>query len=488
MSTEECVAMTAVRFRPRLISIACIVLLVCGTLPATATLGQRDAEPDCDDGWASLASEEFPGKFRVWTTCTGEYEDDLEEALEIIESFWGPMTGFMGIEPIPDDGSERAGGDTAIDFYAVNPGENVPSRGLSAPDMGIAAYAAPQPSDEAESSVSSSSAVVLRRAYMGDPFLYFVLVHEFFHVLQQARNWELAFNWATRPDDDPDWDTLVNAEHWWTEAGAEWAAFHFTRDIAEQDATRRSEHRNQFKFFLDTSPDISLHAPQQQDEPGWQFMYSTYIWFYFMEQEIGLEAIAEIWEEFAGLGPNDTEEAMAIIDAELPFEVHFRDFAVRNLNLELEPGDPIDPSYDNLDPEFPTLALSPPLIVGEDDEDAALPILAADDEPRLFADRIRSLTAHYYRFEPDPRGGQLLLDFSGLAPASALDIDVLLKIEDGEWERRRLAAGGAATFCLSDPSEEVEELYLILSNHDRDLYSIVEGEFTAKVIGEHCDE
>ena len=65
---------------------------------------------------------------------------------------------------------------------------------------------------------------------------------------------------------------------------------------------------------------------------------------------------------------------------------------------------------------------------------------------------------------------------------------MLLKIEEGEWERRRLAAGGAASFCLSDPEEEIEELYLILSNHNRDLFSVVEGEFTAQVLGEHCAE
>jgi hypothetical protein len=52
--------------------------------------------------------------------------------------------------------------------------------------------------------------------------------------------------------------------------------------------------------------------------------------------------------------------------------------------------------------------------------------------PRIFPDRLRSLTAHYYRFLPDPHGGQLILDFSGLAPAADLDVDVLLKIEDGD--------------------------------------------------------
>ena len=477
-------------FRSVIFSTVCVTMLLLGTLPVLAApAGQRDDELECEDDWASLESEEFSGEFKVWATCTGEYEEDLAETRELIESFWQPMIEFMGVEPIPDEGTDIAGGDTAIDFYLVNDGEDIPERGLHTPQPEVPAYAMPQPSAESDGGVASSSAVVLRRDMMGDPFFHFVLVHEFFHVLQQARNWQLAFNWDVRPDDDPEWDTLVMAEHWWTEATADWAAGYFTRDLSGLDQTRENRHRQMFGMYLDGSPDLPLHTPHQPNEPGWGFMYAAYIWFYFMEQEIGADAVAEIWQELAGLGPNDIDEAMAIIDARFPFEDHYREFAVRNLNLDLEPGDPIDPSYEDLDPEFPVGGiLTPPLIVGEDDDEAELPITEEDEDPRIFPDRLRSLTAHYYRLLPDSHGGQLLLDFSGLAPATDLDIDVVMKIEDGEWERRRLAAGGAATLCLSDPDEEVEELYLVLSNHNRDLFSIVEGEFTAQVLGEHCEE
>ena len=474
------------RIRSFVLASICVGLLLLGSLPVLATpVVQRDDELECEDDWASLESEEFPGKFKVWASCTGEYEEDLAETRELIERFWGPVTEFMGVEPVPDEGTDVAGGDPAIDFYLLNADEEFAARSLYPPgSIGAAAYARSVPP---QVGVSSSGVIAMSREDLGTPFFYFVLIHEFFHVLQHARNTELGFNWDTRPDDDPDWDTLVFAEHWWTEATADWTAHHFTRDLHELDETRRSEHLHYFKYYLDRSADIPLHAPHQQNEPGWTFMYSAYIWFYFMEQEIGPEPVAEIWEEFAELGPNDIEEAMAIIDAKFPFEQHFREFAVRNLNLELEPGDPIDPSYDDLDPEFPVGGiLTPPLIVGEDDEEAELPITEADEEPRIFPDRLRSLTAHYYRFLPDSHGGQLLFDFSGLTPAADLDVDVVMKIEEGEWERRRLAAGGAASFCLSDPEEEIEELYLILSNHNRDLFSVVEGEFTAQVLGEHC--
>ena len=123
--------------------------------------------------------------------------------------------------------------------------------------------------------------------------------------------------------------------------------------------------------------------------------------------------------------------------------------------------------------------------MGADDADAWLPV-AAEEEPRRFADRLRSLTAHYYRFLPDPSGGRLTLDFAGLVLARYLDVDAIVKIAGGAWERHQLQPGGALTFCLSEPEEVVEELYLVLSNHNRDLFSIVEGEFTAQVHSQPC--
>ena len=104
-------------------------------------------------------------------------------------------------------------------------------------------------------------------------------------------------------------------------------------------------HQARFSYFLDHSADHPLaHTRNSEGNPGGRSCTRRYIWFYFMEQEIGPEAIAEIWEEFGRLDPGNIEQAMAIIDAQLPFEEHFRDFAVRNLNLALKPGDPIDPA------------------------------------------------------------------------------------------------------------------------------------------------
>ena len=471
------------KLRLSVLAVICAGTFLFGAMPLLALPAAQDDEPTCVDGWASLPSGSFPGKIKVWATCTGAYEEDLRQMLGVAESLWGPMTDFMGVEPLPDEGTASAGGDAAIDFYLADQEIGVPQRGSGPPaprSFGYSRAAAPF------IGVTNSAFVVMRREMLGDPQFTDTLAHEFFHALQQARNARLTFNWDIRPDDDPEWETLVFAEQWWTEATAEWAAFHFTREMPSQDQMRFIGHRQRFSYFLDNATAIPLHAPQQRGESGWAFMYSTYIWFYFMEQEIGPQAIAEIWEAFGELDPGTIEQAKAIIDAQLPFEEHFRDFAVRNLNLELQPGDPIDPDYDDLDPWFPVGDISPALLVGAEDPDAWLPVAAEAEEPYRFADRLRSLTAHYYRFLPDPRGGMLILDFSELVPASDLDLDALVKIEDGAWERRRLDAGGSTTLCLSTPEDDAEEIYLVLSNDNRDLFSVVEGEFTAQVLADHC--
>jgi hypothetical protein len=473
------------RLRPYLLAVVCACMLMLGALPLLALSAAQDDEPNCVNGWASLPSAAFPGKIKVWATCTGAYEEDLREMLGIAERLWGPMTEFMGIEPLPDEGTASAGGDTAIDFYLADQETGVPQRGSGPPaarSFGYSRAAAPFVG------AANSAFVVMRREMLGDAQFTKTLAHEFFHVLQQARNAKLTFNWDIRPDDDPEWDTLVYAEQWWTEATAEWAAFHFTRDMPQLDDLRLVAHQARFSYFLENAAVIPLHAPQQRGESGWAFMYSTYIWFYFMEQEIGPQAIAEIWEAFGRLNPGTIDQAKAIIDAQLPFAEHFRDFTVRNLNLDLEPGDPIDPDYDDLDPQFPVGDVTAPLLVGAEDAEAWLPIAAGDEEPRRFADRLRSLTAHYYRFLLDPRGDMLTLDFSDLAPVGDLDVDTLVKIDGGAWERRQLEPGGAVTLCLSEPEDDVEELYLVLSNHNRDLFSIVEGEFTAQVVAGACGE
>jgi hypothetical protein len=152
------------------------------------------------------------------------------------------MTEFMGIEPLPDEGSAAAGGDMAIDFYLVDQKIGVPQRSSGPPaarSFGYARAAAPFVE------TTNSAIVVMQRNMLGDPQFSDMLAHEFFHRLQQARNGGLGFNWDIHPD-EPDLDTLVVAGQWWTEATVEAATFHFTRDMSCQDELRFIGHRALF--------------------------------------------------------------------------------------------------------------------------------------------------------------------------------------------------------------------------------------------------
>ena len=42
-------------------------------MPLLALPAAQDDELTCVDGWASLSSAAFPGKIRVWATCTAAY-------------------------------------------------------------------------------------------------------------------------------------------------------------------------------------------------------------------------------------------------------------------------------------------------------------------------------------------------------------------------------------------------------------------------------
>jgi hypothetical protein len=294
------------------------------------------------------------------------------------------------------------------------------------------------------------------------------------------------WGYATRPLDE-EWDVLLLASHWWVEASAVWSETHFGRGRPDSQYALEIAHSRFVRRFQRT--DESLHAPFRADEDYYFHKYAAYIWFFFMEQEIGAEAVGRIFRELQSVEPGDDEAAMAVIDAELPLAEHFRDFAVRNLNLNLLPGDPITPSYDDFDPAFPD-NYPPPMTVGEMRSDARLRPQEEGEEPRRVADRIKSLSAHYYRFTPDPEAeiGQIGFDFSGLAPAEALAVDAIVKIRNKGWERRRLDPNGAITFCTSRPEDDVQDMFLVLSNHDRNLATSVQGEVTVSVLAEPCED
>jgi hypothetical protein len=165
-----------------------------------------------------------------------------------------------------------------------------------------------------------------------------------------------------------------------------------------------------------------------------------------------------------GAAAGDFKAVSNAIDAQLPFASHFRDFAVRNLNRQLEPSQPHQVHYVDLDKAFPD-GQPVPITAGE---------IAKADRLDSGPVSIEPLAATYTYLIPDPDARDITLDLGGLASQKDLDGDVLLRI-NGTWERRPIE-GSLMHLCRDDPADNFDQMYLVLSDHDRDAQ--VTGGFT----------
>lgn len=434
------------------------------------------ADGDCGEGWASRDSTGFP--FKVWIHCTGDYTEDLASAVEVIEGFWECEVSLMG-PPIPDTGSAAQGGDSRIDFYFVDDASEVLRRaGGDRLDEQSYAHAAP---DAPFAGRTSSGYILARRAAISDPAAAMVLAHEYFHTLQEAHNWKILFGYMGRPYSG-EFDKLLFAEFWFVEATAAWVESYLYRESLDSDVMVSMLHDWYLSGFQQF--DVPLYHSPRQWTPEYMHIYGAYVYFLFLEQEVGPRAIADLWTRLEDVEDDDFDGTLAIVDNLLPFKDHFRDFAVRNLNLDLQPGDPITPSFRDLDPTFPEDM--PPPLSNPSGSLQRLKAQAIDAQPATYEESIPSLSAHYYSFSLDSDVRAMTLDFSGLTPGAALDLDLLVKIRDGQWEQRRLVPGEATTICRDVASDDVGSFYLVLSNNDLRESTTVRGAFTIRTVDSPC--
>ncbi|HEY8448475.1 MAG TPA: hypothetical protein VIL01_15345 [Thermomicrobiales bacterium] len=431
----------------------------------------------CTNGWTSADSKAHPGAFKVWIACVGDYEGDLERAVAIIDEFWQPAIDVMG-PPLPDTGGPDAGGDPALDFYFVEDDPKQPPRADAPSALGDSTLAVAIPAAPFEGN-KASGFMVARRARLKSEGVKLDLAHEFFHILQNAHNQQIAFGFRSVPFGR--FDILDYVEYWFVEATAVWMESYLYRDKIDPD-TVVGEVYGRFINTFEFDEPIYYSPDRSSSEFG--HIYAAFIWFYFVEQEAGPETIAQMWRNLQEVEQDDWGGALAALDAAFPFEENFREFAVRNLNLELEPGDPISPSYSDLDPNFPE-GIRPPLVVGEGSDRRLEP--ATDDVPeRIVGDTIKSLSAHYYYFVPTDDVARLTLDFRNLKPGEALDVDMIVNIEGKGWERRQLDPSQPITFCRANPDDNVAAFYLVLSNHEMDEATSVTGTFSVRATTDAC--
>ena len=282
------------------------------------------------------------------------------------------------------------------------------------------------------------------------------MIHEFFHVLQKAHN-----------------NNISNS--WFTEASARWASVYYDRTLVPwkngRVAYEEAHHTFTERFQKSTE---SLNASTQPH------MYDAYIWAYFLEQETGgPDIIGPLWTKLESA--STIGEADNVIDSIVPFNDNFRIFAVRNVNAEFLPGDPLPLSqrYISLDPEFRDDKKEPTYGGGPLTGDSELPYSAT----------LEPLSADYLKFTvTDPAVKQVVFDLSGLVDAAAtgLDVDALIKTKGKDWEKRDLNGQTELKFCFDKDGEALEDIRFILSNHKYGPGESVPAGFTARSYKTPC--
>ena len=401
--------------------------------------------------WISKRSASHP--VRVWAQCSGETGHDadnitsIDKTLVVLDKVYTSMTGVMGQPQL-----DLEGDDNAIDLYIVDDGSYVNRRTVNFRPNGLGSTY----SDFAETPIGkgNSAFVTLPRSLLYTSRFHNTVIHEFFHVLQKAHNDEFS---SKEVQGNPNAREL----HWFVEASAAWASAHFDRTEAPWDSGRGAyldAHRRFAQYFQPSFEALNVSGSPHD--------YSAYIWPYFVEQETSsTDFMKNIWIGLEAVGC--FEAADKVIDNAYSFVSNFKHFALRNLNTEFVPGDPLPQAkrYVNLDKEqFVDDKKEPPYLSGT---------LAANQE---FSQdfELKNLSARYVRLtlaDASPAIRKVVVDISGLQPASELDVQALVRTDDG-WLAQPIDISPAkVTFCFdrgpttASVRGSFKEILLLVSNH-----------------------
>ena len=289
----------------------------------------------CVDGFVRKEVPDLP--VVVWGQCAGlsdaEALASTDEVAADVEAAWGPLSELMG-DPIgdannPDDTFPDApeGDDGLLDVYVVAGLVNGRARSITT-DAIATTYPAP-PLAGPPAALTTSAYMVVDRTRGSGAHLKSTIVHELFHAFQFAHNNGGLVQLG--PDGRP-WKM-----HWFMEASAVWSEHEFVPEARDPEVYR----------WVDDFQEASVGLASNKDGNE----YASWLWPLFMRQEEGPEIIGATWFNLEGVSGFDNLQQA--IGQDVPFEDRFRDFAVRAYNQHLEPGDPIDPAFWDLDPTFP---------------------------------------------------------------------------------------------------------------------------------------
>jgi hypothetical protein len=401
--------------------------------------------------WITQRSSAYP--VRAWALCLGTpgrdetAQNDLFKILDVVDKAYGQMAALMG--PAREDQY----GDEAIDVYVVPPAANVPRSGGDYAIEGVRGVTHPQPPFEGR---TCSGHVMLPTWRLAQVDYELTVIHELFHVLQFAHNCRLS-------------------PYWFTEASASWASVHFNRTVPVSPADNKPLHRERFGNFQHSSDGLLSVAGDHE--------YYAYIWPLFMEQQGGEARIGYAWSHFEDV--TSESAATAELDAVLGFKDNFRRFAVRNVDQELLPGNPVTPRYQALDPTFPQAELPPSY------EDYAL----AGEGSFSYPLDAGALAARYVRLLVGESSSvqSVDLDWSSVSGRDHLDVDAL--IDNGQtWISPPVAleSDPRPRFCFDlGPANATRrgsfrELRLVFSNHAIEAGQVVSGPVRMKASENGC--
>ncbi len=421
--------------------------------PAVVSPAPEPTMSNCPNGMSDLVSPHF----RVWACIDADSAEDQEHATEMLEAMYKPMTDLMGA-PLKDNSADGEHG--RIDVYLVHPDQVVHRFGhtvdlatlITGGAVGATTQEAYQGPAGCRRCVSSGFIVALRPEDTSSS-LNSTLVHEFFHVLQYAYN-----------------TTMSCRRFWFDEASATWAEWWFAPATANKEV---------YQWIPDfqKEPGVSL-----TDSAG-RSPYSDWLWPLFMQQQAGGPSIiADAWKAIGRAGAGSCDTLNSAISSQLPFYDNFANFAVENFDHELPnlatkarewptPAFPV--TFDRNYPSFTHSAR--PTVPGEFPE--VLPRLEGSTSlfsatsaypwSRTVEVNLPPLSAQYTKITLAPagvaHGGSVDFDFSGLSPATDLDVNLLAAddapsrsaINDGKWERIDVALSNLgddpahANICLN---------------------------------------
>ena len=391
----------------------------------------------------------------MWTLCG----DQTALGQLVILANWMPRyytdeIALMG-PPVPDTlGGPAEAGDGPIDIYLTSQCVSTGGRCLGTGHDSASVFGFEKPARPCQAVGAAdrcSGFLVINRSNFSNLDTPGTLAHEFFHLLQDAHNSH---------------GTLVSGVYnWFVEASAKWAQFRW------HPASRPRRVYPYFDDFISTK--LGLTTVDGNNE------YVSFVWPLFMTESgpAGEDLIGQAWRAIEGQAGN--KAVNTAISGALPFDTKFRDFAVTAWNDPLEPGpDPISPHFWDLDGGLSHEMPSGPKFKQED--------LQANDRsvpPLRISVAMPALSARYAELFPSEGVHQITVNFSNLAPAANFDVDALLNIKDKGWEHRKLDKGDTR-FCRDDPADDVQELIIVLANHD--IESSVSGDWTVESLKEPC--